>query len=326
MYSLFTFYRSKKWQTLVRQIRDERADSQGKTICEYCGKSITKEYDCIGHHIQALTEENVNDYKISLNPTNIMLVHHKCHNIIHDKLSMRERKVYLVYGSPLAGKTSYVLDAKSDGDLIIDIDDIWQCVSGCERYIKPNRLRIISNHTKNTSENCYKDLNEYRNALIISLNSAGANLQTNSTVNDIAVAAKDLNTDIEKLAQIISEDTDGKIKECYKNLNEYRKDMIESLNKSGVDISENANIKAISEQVKARNIEITKGKEEIADAITSKGIETTSKDSLSNMAEKIKQIQTAGYGVSGYIDAIIETSGGIVAIYGLYTAEEQEAS
>lgn len=186
--------------------------------------------------------------------------------------------------------------------------------------------RIISNHTKNTSENCYKDLNEYRNALIISLNSAGANLQTNSTVNDIAVAAKDLNTDIEKLAQIISEDTDGKIKECYKNLNEYRKDMIESLNKSGADISENANIEAISEQVKAGNIEITKGKEEIADAITSKGIETTSKDSLSNMAEKIKQIQTAGYGVSGYIDAIIETSGGIVAIYGLYTAEEQEAS
>lgn len=185
---------------------------------------------------------------------------------------------------------------------------------------------IISNHTKRTSENCYKDLNEYRNALIISLNSAGTNLQTNSTVNDIAVAAKDLNTDIEKLAQIISEGTDGKIKECYKDLNEYRKDMIESLNKSGADISENANIEAVSEQVKAENIEITKGKEEIADAITSKGIETTSKDSLSNMAGKIKQIQTAGYGVSGYIDTTIETSGEIFAIYGLYTVEEQEAS
>ena len=26
------------------------------------------------------------------------------------------------------------------GDLIIDIDSIWQCVSGCDRYIKPARL------------------------------------------------------------------------------------------------------------------------------------------------------------------------------------------
>lgn len=156
MYSLFTFYRSKKWQTLVRQIRDERADGQGKTICEYCGKPITKEYDCIGHHIQALTEENVNDYKISLNQGNIMLVHHKCHNIIHDKLSTRERKVYLVYGSPLAGKTSYVLDAKSDGDLIIDIDDIWQCVSGCKRYIKPNRLKSVVFAVRDTLLDCVK--------------------------------------------------------------------------------------------------------------------------------------------------------------------------
>lgn len=168
MYSLFTFYRSKKWQTLVRQIRDERADSQGKTICEYCGKSITKEYDCIGHHIQALTEENVNDYKISLNPTNIMLVHHKCHNIIHDKLSMRERKVYLVYGSPLAGKTSYVLDAKSDGDLIIDIDDIWQCVSGCERYIKPNRLKSVVFAVRDTLLDCIKyRRGKWNNAYIV---------------------------------------------------------------------------------------------------------------------------------------------------------------
>ena len=29
----------------------------------------------------------------------------------------------------------------TEGDLIVDIDSIWQCVSGCDRYVKPLRLR-----------------------------------------------------------------------------------------------------------------------------------------------------------------------------------------
>ena len=30
-----------------------------------------------------------------------------------------------------------------EGDLIIDMDNIWACVSGCDRYIKPNRLKSV---------------------------------------------------------------------------------------------------------------------------------------------------------------------------------------
>lgn len=71
---------------------------------------------------------------------------------------------------------------------------------------------------------------------------------------------------------------------------------------------------------------VSDGKTLLAEAITEKGIDTASTASLSTMAKNVKKIQTAGYGVSGYIDAIIETSGGIFAIYGLYTVEEQEAS
>jgi hypothetical protein len=48
-----------------------------------------------------------------------------------------------VYGSPLSGKSSYVAEAMSEGDLIIDMDSIWQCVSGCDKYIKPNRLKSV---------------------------------------------------------------------------------------------------------------------------------------------------------------------------------------
>lgn len=143
MFNLFSFYRSKEWCLLIQHIRHDRRNGEGLNICEYCGKPIVKEYDCIAHHEEYLTEDNVNDYNISLNPNNIMLVHHKCHNIIHDKLSYRERKVYLVYGPPLAGKTTYANNVKSEGDLIIDIDNIWECVSGCDRYVKPNRLKSI---------------------------------------------------------------------------------------------------------------------------------------------------------------------------------------
>lgn len=141
MFDLFNFYRSKEWCLLIQHIRHDRLNGEGLIICEYCGKPIIKEYDCIAHHKIYLTEDNVNDYSISLNPDNIMLVHHKCHNIIHDKLSYRGRKVYMVYGAPMAGKETYVNGVKGDGDLIVNIDSIWQCVSGGDG--KPNRLKSI---------------------------------------------------------------------------------------------------------------------------------------------------------------------------------------
>lgn len=128
---------------MTKTLRIDRTNDDGQIICEYCGKPIVKAYDCIGHHKIELTEDNVNDYQISLNPENIMLLHGSCHNRIHDKFGRSSRMVYLVYGSPLSGKTTYVKDSMSEGDLIIDQDNIWQCVSGCDRYQKPGRLKAI---------------------------------------------------------------------------------------------------------------------------------------------------------------------------------------
>ena len=141
--SLYNFYRSKEWVMLLQVLRNSRLDSEGNNICEHCGKPIIRQYDCIGHHKIHLTEENYTDANISLNPDNIALVHHKCHNIIHNKLSYSGRQVYVVYGSPLSGKSSWVKEAMNEGDLVIDLDNIWQCVSGCERYVKPARLNAI---------------------------------------------------------------------------------------------------------------------------------------------------------------------------------------
>jgi hypothetical protein len=142
--SLYNFYRSDQWENLLKILKNERVNYEGYVICDYCGKPIIKPYDCIGHHVIHLTEENYTDYNISLNPELIQLVHHKCHNIIHDRLGMNtQRQVFLVYGSPLSGKSTWVKDNMTEGDLVIDIDSIWECVSGCDRYTKPNRLKSV---------------------------------------------------------------------------------------------------------------------------------------------------------------------------------------
>lgn len=135
------FYQSKDWIKLMSVIRMDRTNEQGQIICEHCGKPIIHRYDCIGHHMIELNEHNIYDANIALNPDNIMLLHHKCHNKIHDKLGIYSKQVYLVYGSPLSGKSTYVHDNMRSGDLIVDMDNIWQCLSGCDRYIKPNRLK-----------------------------------------------------------------------------------------------------------------------------------------------------------------------------------------
>ena len=154
--SRFSFYRGKEWRDLLQQLKQERVNADGQIICEYCGKPIIKAYDMIGHHKIELDEENVNNYDISLNPNNISLLHHRCHNYIHNKLGYSIRQVFIVYGAPLSGKTTFVKDNANEGDLIIDIDSIWQCVSGLPRYNKPNRLKAIVFKVRDSLIECVK--------------------------------------------------------------------------------------------------------------------------------------------------------------------------
>ena len=141
MYSLSNFYQSKEWANLLRIIKAERLNEEGLNICEHCGKPIILKYDLIGHHKIELTEGNVNDYSISLNPDNISLVHHKCHNIIHERFGSYCRKVYIVHGAPCSGKSSFVRQAANKEDLILDIDSIWEMLTINGRYEKPGRLK-----------------------------------------------------------------------------------------------------------------------------------------------------------------------------------------
>lgn len=138
---LSAFYKSKEWIELTQIIRLQRMNSDGVLICEHCGKPIIAKYDCICHHITELTEANYTNAAIALNPDNIMLVHHRCHNKIHNKLGIGRKSVYIVYGSPLSGKSTFVKDNMDYGDYVIDVDNIWKCISYNNKYIKPNRLK-----------------------------------------------------------------------------------------------------------------------------------------------------------------------------------------
>lgn len=140
--SLEEFYKSKQWEKFMAALKQERVNDKGFIICAHCGEPIIKKYDCIGHHIEELTLENVNDYSISLNPDNVELIHFRCHNKAHRRFgSEGVREVYIVYGSPCSGKTTFVRENAGENDIILDIDNIYQCITVNDRYIKPERIR-----------------------------------------------------------------------------------------------------------------------------------------------------------------------------------------
>ena len=148
MTKLQMFYHSRQWEAFIKRLRIERVNSTGMWICEHCGKPIIKAYDCIAHHKQELTADNVDDVNISLNPDNIMLVHFKCHNELHKRFGFGEgqpriiKQVFVVYGAPCSGKTTWVKSVAAKEDIVLDIDRLWGAIRAecCTTYEKPNEL------------------------------------------------------------------------------------------------------------------------------------------------------------------------------------------
>lgn len=142
MFRLETFYQSKEWLAFRLDVINARTHEDGFVYDEITNKPILRAYDLILHHKIELTDENVNDFNISLNPDNIQIVSHRTHNFIHDRLnSYGRQQVFLVYGAPCAGKRAWVDENKNAGDLVVELDAIWECLSGGSRYTKPNSLK-----------------------------------------------------------------------------------------------------------------------------------------------------------------------------------------
>ena len=134
-------YISGEFKALRRGLMHDRVDAMGILRCEHCGKPILQSYDCIAHHVTEVTTANLNNPEITLNPENIKLVHHKCHNEIHARFGYTIRKVYFIWGSPCSGKNTYVNANKGHNDIIVDVDAIWQAITGGEKYFKPDALK-----------------------------------------------------------------------------------------------------------------------------------------------------------------------------------------
>lgn len=159
--SRHSFYKSKEWSLCKLDVLDKRTKEDGMVYCEYCGKPIMKVFDPLAgkktdekapnrnamvfHHTVELTDENYMDYNISLNPELIKILHWKCHNKVHNRFQggNPQKKVYIVHGSPLSGKTTWVKENAEVGDLIYDFDDIYQVLSGQPRYVRPNSIKPI---------------------------------------------------------------------------------------------------------------------------------------------------------------------------------------
>ncbi len=142
---LFSFYRSSEWEKFRQSFLAERMARDGELICEHCGKIIVHPYEAILHHKTELTDSNVFDASISLNPDNIMLVCPQSHNAIHERFGYAQnssRHIYIVWGSPCAGKSEYVQRNAGAHDLIIDIDRLYEAMGRSRSAVKSNVLSV----------------------------------------------------------------------------------------------------------------------------------------------------------------------------------------
>ena len=161
---LKSFYASDPWINLRLSLINERGNK-----CQRCGDIIPRSKDIIGHHKIELTPENAHDHSISLNPELIEIVCFDCHNKEHKRFGYKGAKeVYLVYGPPMSGKSTFVHQNMERGDMIIDMDALYAAVSGMPYYDKPDNLftNVIGIHNQ-LIDNIRTRYGKWHNAWII---------------------------------------------------------------------------------------------------------------------------------------------------------------
>lgn len=132
------FYNGRAWRNLR-----ERLIIEADFLCADCGESYLRDStQLVGHHIKELTPENINDASIALNPDNIKIICRKCHDKAHERFAYDcGQKVYIVYGAPCSGKSTYVNQMARRHDLIVDLDAIYAAISICPYHEHQNSLK-----------------------------------------------------------------------------------------------------------------------------------------------------------------------------------------
>lgn len=157
------FYRTKEWL----KCRDY-VFKRDNGLCVCC---LEKGIEKIGeevHHIIWLRPSNIDNPSVSTNPDNCITLCKDCHISIHKKSTTKSRlsnrktssvtngvffdeqgniqqqKIYIVCGAPGSGKTTYVRQHFSKGDMIVDLDYIKQAITMCDRTDAPDELLEVS--------------------------------------------------------------------------------------------------------------------------------------------------------------------------------------
>ena len=136
---IHAFYCRKAWRDLSYTQKIIRG---GK--CERCGFTAVTADDwslLIGHHKIELTEHNVDNADIALNPANVEIICQSCHNKEHRRFGYAKR-VFLVYGSPLSGKSTAVREMMRHGDIVLDIDRLWSAITMQPEFVKPDSCKL----------------------------------------------------------------------------------------------------------------------------------------------------------------------------------------
>ena len=135
------FYASRPWRDLRARLIAERLGT-----CERCGKSFADTSQLICHHKIHLTDETLTDPAVALDPANIEVLCPSCHAFYHTERGYihSSRQVFIVYGPPLSGKSTYVRQNMQRGDLVVDYDQLYRAVSLCPLYDRPDELRRVT--------------------------------------------------------------------------------------------------------------------------------------------------------------------------------------
>ncbi|MCM1440570.1 MAG: HNH endonuclease [Roseburia sp.] len=114
-------------------------------ICARCGGVFDID-ELRPHHKIELTLDNIDDVNITLNPANIEVLCHACHNAAHARFgnAVGAKRVYLVYGAPQAGKLTYVQSVATRNDIVVDLDSIHGAICVCGQYDKPDATKRVA--------------------------------------------------------------------------------------------------------------------------------------------------------------------------------------
>lgn len=137
---IHAFYCSKDYLTLAKSCKIKSGG-----VCANCGDIFDID-ELRPHHKIELTLDNIDDPKITLNPENIEVLCHACHNLKHRRFcnAIGVKHVYLVHGSPYSGKHTYVETVATRDDIIVDLEKIHKAICVCGEYDKPDATKKVA--------------------------------------------------------------------------------------------------------------------------------------------------------------------------------------